>query len=62
MVGNNKLIFNEATMIEAMQEYLDKRMGSYAPQVTTVILDSIGSGSARTFAVLTADKEASRPV
>lgn len=36
MRGNNDLILNEATIKEAMQEYLDKRMGEFAPQVTGV--------------------------
>ena len=37
MKGNNTLTLNEATMIEAVQEYLTKRMGStYVPKVTSV--------------------------
>lgn len=36
MIGNNQLNLNQATMIEAMQEYLDKRMGPFAPKVTAV--------------------------
>jgi len=36
MKGNNELILNEATLIEAMQEYLDKRMGEFAPAVKSI--------------------------
>lgn len=36
MKGNNELILNEATLIEAMQEYLDKRMGEFAPVVKSI--------------------------
>lgn len=37
MKGNNTLTLNEATMIEAVQEYLTKRMGAtYVPTVTSV--------------------------
>lgn len=37
MKGNNTLTLNEATMIEAVQEYLAKRMGAtYVPKVTSV--------------------------
>jgi len=36
MKGNNSLTLNEATMIEAMQEWLIKRMGEFAPKVTSV--------------------------
>lgn len=36
MKGNNKLELNEATMIDAIQEYLNKRMTIHAPKVTSV--------------------------
>lgn len=36
MKGNNTLELNTATIIEALQEYLDKRMGEFAPKVTDV--------------------------
>jgi hypothetical protein len=37
MKGNNTLLLNEATMIEAVQEYMTKRMGStYVPKVNSV--------------------------
>lgn len=37
MKGSNTLTLNEATMIEAVQEYLTKRMGAtYVPKVTSV--------------------------
>jgi len=40
--GNNTLELNEATLIEAMQEYLDKRMTDYAPKVTSVKSSKVG--------------------
>ena len=36
MKGNNDLILNHATVIEALQEYLDKQMGTYAPFVVSI--------------------------
>jgi hypothetical protein len=36
MKGSNSLHLNEATMIEAVQEYLDKRMSTHAPVVDGV--------------------------
>lgn len=30
MIWNNSMTFNHVTMIEAVQEYLDKRMGEFA--------------------------------
>jgi hypothetical protein len=36
MKGNNELILNESTMIEAVQEYLDKRMTTFAPMVKSI--------------------------
>ena len=36
MKGNNELILNEATLIQAVQEWIDKRMGEHAPIVKSV--------------------------
>ena len=36
MKGNNEILLNEATMIEALQEYFDKRMTTFAPVITNV--------------------------
>ena len=36
MIGTNKLILCPAEMCVAVQEYIDKRMGKYAPQVESV--------------------------
>jgi hypothetical protein len=36
MIGNNELRLNEATIAEAVQEYLNKRMGENAPEVQSV--------------------------
>lgn len=36
MKGNNELVLNESTIIEAVQEYLDKRMTTFAPKVKSV--------------------------
>jgi hypothetical protein len=55
VIGQNTLQLNEATLIEALQEYIDKRMGSYAPKVTGVKMGSSGS-YLKTFAVKTDDK------
>lgn len=40
MRGNNTLQLNEATLKEALQEYLEKRMGAYAPIVGSVRMGS----------------------
>jgi hypothetical protein len=39
MKGNNVLKLNAATAMEAVQEYLDKRMGNFAPRVTAIESD-----------------------
>lgn len=57
MKGQNTLQLNEATLIDALQEYIDKRMGSYAPKVTAVKMES-GGGYSKTFEVKTDDKPA----
>ena len=36
MIGSNELLLCEAEMMVAIQEYLDKRMGEYAPEVQSV--------------------------
>jgi len=36
MKGNNQLVLNEATMIEAVQFWLDSKMMPTAPKVTQV--------------------------
>lgn len=36
MKGNNQLVLNEATMIEAVQFWLDSKMVATAPRVTQV--------------------------
>jgi hypothetical protein len=36
MKGNNQLVLNEATMIEAVQFWLDSKMTPTAPKVTQV--------------------------
>lgn len=54
MKGNNKLSLNVATMLEALQEYFDKRMGEFAPKIT----DVNGNGKYDNgFEVSTSDKE-----
>ena len=40
MKGNNTLILNEATMIEAMQEYVDKRYTVDTPIVKRVTAET----------------------
>jgi hypothetical protein len=52
MKGNNELRLNEATLIEAVQEYLNKRMTTFAPKVI-----SIGYGD-REFRVYVVSEEA----
>ena len=39
MIGVNKLELCEAELMVALQEYLDKRMGEYAPKVDGVAQD-----------------------
>jgi len=36
MKGNNELILNYATVMESLQEYLDKRMGVFSPRVASI--------------------------
>lgn len=56
MIGNNELHLNQATLIQAMQEWLDKRLLGYAPKVTAVKSESKGY-SVETFIVSTTDRE-----
>jgi hypothetical protein len=49
MKGNNELILNEATMIEAVQFWLDSRMTPLAPKVMGIKLKS--DGYVKTFEV-----------
>ena len=43
MKGNNELRLNEATMIEALQLWLDSKFAKDAPRVTSV--EAINSGA-----------------
>lgn len=36
MIGHNQLNLNTASVMEALQEYLDKRMGEHAPKVVSL--------------------------
>lgn len=40
MKGNNELVLNQATMIEAVQYWLDSRMVQPVPKVTGVVRDA----------------------
>ena len=53
MIGNNKLELCEAEMMVALQEYIDKRFGNYAPKVVGVSQDK----SSRTFTIELKSKE-----
>ena len=60
MKGNNELILNEATMIEAVQFWLDSRMVQMAPKVTGV--NSKNEGFIKTFEIaLDADADRTDP-
>lgn len=54
MRGNNTLHLNEATIIEAVQEYLDKRY-TPTPKVTGIDLSSDYTG--KTFKVAVVEEE-----
>lgn len=56
MIGTNELNLNEATMIQAMQEWLDKRMGCFSPKVVSV-LGGTKEYNTRTFTVATTDRD-----
>lgn len=53
MIGNNELKLNEITVIEAMQEWLDKRMAGYSPKIVGITHDSMKAQ----FTIKTADKD-----
>lgn len=55
MIGHNTLELNGATMQEAIQEYLDKRMGTYSPKVVNVTASN--SVGCYTFRVDVADRD-----
>lgn len=57
MKGHNELRMNEATMIEVVQEWLDRQLPAGAPTVTSV---KGGSGHDYTFTI-TMDSSADRP-
>jgi len=60
MRGSNELILNEATMIEAVQFWLDFKMVRQAPKVTGVNTNS--DGYSKTFEVkLDADADRTDP-
>lgn len=40
MTGNNEMRLNEATMIQALQQWLDSKMPHGAPKVTSVKKES----------------------
>ena len=48
MVGTNTLELNEATMIEAVQYWLNAQLVNSAPVVTSI---TMGAGMAKTFSV-----------
>lgn len=61
MKGSNSLILNEATMIEAVQFWLDSKMVQHAPKVTGV--NAKTDVYSKTFTVsLDADAERTDPV
>ena len=54
MKGSNTFKLNEETMIEAVQEYLDKRITKDTPVVTSV---TVKSGIDHQFTILLSEKE-----
>ncbi len=57
MKGNNDLHLNEATIIEAMQQWLDREMPKDTPKVTGVKTKSEGySGSTFVVSVINEEK------
>ena len=58
MIGNNELRLNQATMIEAVQEYLDSLMINHAPKVSSVVASKDSPyGAGETFVIAVTDKE-----
>lgn len=47
MRGNNILILNSATIIEAIQEYFDRRFAKDTPNITGVSMDGSNPSSFR---------------
>lgn len=60
MKGNNELVLNQATMIEAVQYWLDSRMVQPVPKVTGVVRDA-SNGSGVFSVTLDADADRSDP-
>lgn len=58
MIGNNKLELNTATMIQAIQEWLDRKMPTGSPLVTNVEAGDSNSYS-KTFIVYLDDRKES---
>lgn len=56
MKGNNKLHLNQATMIEALQYYLEREMPTNTPKVTEVSQGQSRGGAAE-FEISVTDKE-----
>lgn len=56
MKGPNSLHLNEATIVEAIQEYLDKRMTAFSPKVVSVRIEEGHGYEGRRFIVDTADR------
>lgn len=57
MQGNNTLILNTATMIEAVQQWLDRQMVQRAPTVTGVEAEGKNYGSTTFKVELSTDAE-----
>ena len=57
MKGSNELRLNEATIIEALQMWLDKKMPDGLQMVKSVSLSAESYGT-KTFSVLVEEKEA----
>jgi hypothetical protein len=55
MIGRNELSLNQATMVEALQEWITKRMAGFAPQVVSVTF--CRNGLSENF-VVTVDRDA----
>ena len=53
MKGVNELLLNQSTIVEAIQEWIDKRMVDYSPKIVTVSYDS----TIYMFRVVTKEKE-----
>ena len=53
MIGVNELLLNQVTIVQAIQEWIDKRMVDYSPKIVTVSYDS----TMCMFRVVTEEKE-----